>query len=98
MRYHAHPNGYLTIDNDPRAVLRVERVDDGVQPGAEYLAIHTARQVILSELASDGNHAREWAARAAAVVTPNRVELDDSVTWLLREMAEYHRDGQEGKS
>ena len=87
-RYHAHPNGYLTIDNDPTPVVEVT---------AEHWATHS--NVILSELASDGNHAREWAARAHEIVARNSNTYSEKhlQAQLLAEMAEYHRDGQEGK-
>ena len=92
-RYHAHPNGYLTIDNDPTPVLFVK---NWAHPDGSERAF--AREATtLSELASDGNHAREWAARAAriqALTDPfGRINTAQLLEELLREMAEYHRDG-----
>ena len=79
-RYHAHLNGYLTIGDDPTPVV-------------EVCAPHAITQLTaLSELASDGNHCKEWAARAAAIVWSS---TEGPVFNLLCEMAKYHRDGQE---
>lgn len=98
--YHAHPNGYLTIDNDPTPALEVT-------VSWEDWPDHPARitqLAILSELASDGNKAREWAERAAAIVDafdmPGVIPsfaswLGPPLAGLLREMAEYHRKGEE---
>lgn len=79
MRYHAHPHGYLTIDNDPDSTVAT-----AVAIGFEENC------AILAELASAGNHAGEWAARASELVRSPRWQIYGLD--LLREMAEYHRE------
>ena len=93
--YHAYPNGYLTLDNDPTPVVEITRVDNGVRPGPEWQAARKHRLVSLAELASDGNHAREWAERAAQILAwgEDHINITRFIDVLLREMAEYHRDG-----
>ena len=51
-RYHAHPNGYLTIDDDPTPVVEAIRIDHPIWPAPDYAAIRNTRRRILSELAS----------------------------------------------
>ena len=84
MRYHAHPNGTLALDDDPTPVVQLYALRDR---GAEV--------AILAELATDGNHAREWAQRAAEIVAINNtdpIEMAASIKTLLREMAAYARE------
>lgn len=93
MRYHAHPNGYLTLDNDPTPVLRVAPVNDGAWHAPETPALRNTRITLLAELASDGNHAREWAQRAAEIWHGEMDHwLDEPTLDLLREMAAYARE------
>lgn len=84
--YYARANGTLTIDDDPTPVLQVnaQHPDFGR---------YTAALTILAELSSAGNHAREWAERAAGI---NEQWDERALLVLIEEMAEYHRDGRVG--
>lgn len=87
-RYRAHPNGYLTIDNDPTPVLTI------TERNPDHSPFSTEQTVILAELASDGNHAREWADRAEDLLADASLFYSSQpIRNLIQDMAAYHREG-----